>query len=214
MRKNPKALLARAKQNRFVAYFPSESVYVNLSGLYDYLGVSYYLSQDLEAQGKRICPTCKEMLDAYISPLCLEKARIAGIPIPSYYISNGYFEPPVIINPVNPFMIKSRTLWKGRRRESTAKSMTRNFTYAISCQEIPANARVKFFRSILDWCPSPRFRELSQAVWKAFRIPLARIRIIQLDTGDMLFSDISPLPFGQLKPNEFAYLEKKVRWEE
>jgi len=45
-----------------------------------------YTSQDLEAMDKSVCPTCKEILDGYIVPLFLEKARLAGLKISSYYI--------------------------------------------------------------------------------------------------------------------------------
>ena len=104
--------MASKKQRRgpVIARYKEADFLVNLAGNYDYLELPYYISQDLELQGRKIHPTCKEMLDAYVTPIFLEKAKIAGLPIPEYYISNGYFEPPVIIDPINPFMIRSRVV--------------------------------------------------------------------------------------------------------
>ena len=101
---------------------------VNLAGEYDYLELPYYISQDMEILGQTIHPNCKEMLDAYVTPLFLEKAKLAGLDIPEYFISNGYFEPPVIIDPINPFMVRSRIVMHTGRKDSIAKSMTRNHT--------------------------------------------------------------------------------------
>ena len=135
--------------------FDSEAeCWVNLAGSYDYLELPYYVSQDYENEQRPVRPTCKEMLDAYVTPLFLEKAKLHGLPIPEYYISNGYFEPPVVVDPINPFMTKARTVLSPGRQESTARSMTRNFTYAICCQDIPAGAKVTHFRAP-SWIPGP-----------------------------------------------------------
>ena len=196
-----------------IAYYPKEDCLINLAGNYDYLELPYYRSQDIENRGKVILPTCREMLDAYIPPLFLEKAKLAGLPIPEFYISNGYFEPPAIIDPINPFMTKSRKVYRESRQASTAKSMTRNFTYAMCCQEIPAGAKIKYFRSIMGWTTSRQFLEASQKIWEIFHIPLARVRIIISSDGSILFSDISQLPIKKLGERERAYLEKQVKWD-
>jgi len=204
----------RAKEHGFVARYPDESCLVNLVGDYDYLELGYYTSQDRETVGQLIHPTLEEALDAYIPPLFLEKGRLAGLKVPAFYISNGYFEPPVIIDPINPFMIKSRLVLKPGRERTIARSMTRNFTYAICCQELVEGARVTYFRSVLGWSSSPRFLALSEMVWKVYRIPLARVRVVQTPGGEPLLSDISPLPLGSLKARERAYLEARVQWGE
>jgi hypothetical protein len=199
--------------NRWVVYAPHEKCYLNLAGSYDYLEMPYYISQDLEDEGKPIHPTCKEMLDAYVPPLFLHRARLAGLPVPGYYVSNGYFEPPVIIDPVNPFMIKSRVVLKPGRVNGVAKSMTRNFTYAICCQELPPQSRIARFRLVLDWSTSPRCRALARAVWETFHVPLATVRVIVQTDGTILLSDLSQLPFSALRPRERAYLEGRVQWD-
>jgi hypothetical protein len=202
-----------AKQCSYLAWYEPLASFINLAGDYDYLESAYYESQRCEAEGIAVVPTCKDMIDAYVPPIFLEKARHAGIAVPSSYISNGFFEPPVIIDPINPFMIKSRIVWKNGADESIAKSMTRNFTYAICCQEIPPGARIRYFRSVLGWCANKQLREASQLVWREFHIPLARVRVIELPEGVFLLSDISPLVFDRLSARELDYLEGRVIWE-
>jgi len=203
-----------AASRDYIAYHNATDCYVNLAGTYDYLERPYYISQGLEQAGKNIRPTCKEMLDAYVPPIFLEKARSYGLPVSPYYITNGYFEPPVIIDPINPFMIKSRVILRQKYSDSIARSMTRNFTYAICCQELPERCHVVYFRSVLGWCVTPRFREASMTIWEAFHVPLARVRMIIRPDGGMLFSDISKLPFESLGKKEHAFLEEAIQWPE
>lgn len=201
------------RAREYIAWYPAGGCYVNLAGDYDYLESAYYNSQDYERQGKPIHPTCAEALDAYVPPLFLEKAHQAGLAVPSFYVSNGFFEPPVIIDPINPFMIRSRRVLKTGREHSIAKSMTRNFTYAICCQELPPEARITYFRAILGHCSSPRFLPLARAVWYLFGIPLAKVRVITNGSKEPLLSDISQLLPSKLTKRESAHLQGEIRWQ-
>ncbi|MCB2230957.1 RimK-like ATPgrasp N-terminal domain-containing protein [bacterium] len=210
----PGSAMRRATACGFLGRITSDGMRVNLAGSYDYLELPYYRSQDEEIDGSEIVPTCKEMLDAYVTPIFLEKAKIAGLPIPEYYITNSYFEPPVVVDPINPFMTKSRTVLKANRRESAARSMTRNFTYSMCCQEIPPGARIVYVRAVLGWCAMKKYRQVAAEVWRVFRIPLARLRLIVLADGTILYSDISQLPFEKLHRRELEHIEKMVTWDE
>lgn len=203
----------RGSLDRFVARLVDSDTLVNLAGNYDYLSDGYYLSEDYENAGRAIRPLCKEMLDAYVPPLFLEKARLAGSPVPEYYLSNGYFEPPVIVDPINPFTLRGRVVLKSGKAKSIAKSLTRNFTYAVCCQEIPEGGKVAYFRSVLGWALQPRYRELSAIVWNVFGIPLARVRVIITAGNRALLSDIAPLFIEDLGVRETEYLAERVSWD-
>ncbi len=197
-------------EQRFVARLKGREGFVNLCGNYNYLEHGYYASQELELAGKKIAPTCKEMLDAYITPLMLEKARRAGIAVPDHYITNGYFEPPAIVDTINPFMYRHSLVQKSGHVERVARSLTRNFKYAICCQEIPTDAKVGFFRQILGSTQVSKYRDLAQAIWDKLNIPLAEARIVTLASGDLLLSDLSPLPYHKLNSREHQQLEEQV----
>ena len=205
-------LIKTARERDHVGWYELGNCYLNLWGDYDYLDHAYYVSQEYENRGAHILPTCKEMLDAYIPPIFLEKAKRANISVPEHYISNGYFEPPVIVDPINPFMLKSRVVIKPGREKSIAKSMTRNYTYAICCQKLDTGDEVVKFRSVLGWCTNPEFRQLSKFVLEVFHVPLATVRVVVKKNGAMLLSDISPLEFNDLRATEFEYLEGKISW--
>lgn len=196
-----------------VAWYAEGECFLNLAGNYNYMELPYYYSQDYENADSPIHPTCEEILDAYITPLFLEKAKQAGLKVPVYYISNGYFEPPILIDPVNPFLVKSAIVRKTGREKSVARSMTRNHTYAICCQEIKEDSRIVYFSSVLGWCNVKKYRVLSFAVWNTFHIPLARVRLVIEGNGDMLLSDISPLPLESLNRTEKNHLDECVRWQ-
>ncbi len=195
-----------------IAYCERDDCLVNLAGDYDYLTSGYYVSQDLEIDGRMVHPTCKEILDSYVVPLFLEKARMSGLPVPDFYITNDYFEPPVIVDPINPFMNRQSIVLKAGAQERVSKSLTRNYTYATCCQELPPGSRVKYFRAVLGWCQTPQYKEHSDNIWKVFGIPLAKVRVITLPEGKLLFSGIQPLPFESLSKRERKYLDNMVRW--
>lgn len=199
--------------SNLVAREIATSALVNLAGNYDYLSQGYYASQDLELSGQAVRPTCEEMLDAYIPPLMLEKARRLGVAIPNFYMSNGYFEPPAVVDPVNPFTLKGRIVLKSGHAKSIAKSLTRNFTYVICCQDIPAGSKIRQFRSVLGWSVAPAFRAAAKVVWEKFSIPLAKVRLIVDADGNWLLSDISPLFMEDLGKREKDYLMERVAWD-
>ncbi len=210
MTKNTK----RAKANRYVAILNEDDTFVNLAGRYEYLELPYYVSQDYEHSRLPIRPTCKEMLDAYIVPLFLERAKLAGLDVPEYYVTNGYFEAPAIVDSINPFMSRSRTVLKMSQQKSVSKSITRNFTYAACVQEIPPEAQIEHFRAVLGWSVAARYRDSAEKIWRLFQIPLARVRVLRTYDDRILLSKISPLLYRDLKQRELEYLEKKIRWEE
>lgn len=185
---------------------------VNLSDGCSYLEEGYYRSQALEMQGQQVLPGTAEMLDAQVVPLALAKARMAGIPTPEHYISNGYFEPPAVLDPINPFMSGHALVLKAGRRDQVARSLTRNYTYAICCQELPEGARISTFRLVLGRTRSPEYRALGRSLWETFRLPLARVRVVRSGGRPPLFSAIEPLPVASLTRAERAILAAELEW--
>ncbi|MBI4539685.1 MAG: RimK-like ATPgrasp N-terminal domain-containing protein [Gemmatimonadetes bacterium] len=204
--------MVRLRLEQLIAYHEPSGCYLNLAGDYDYLTTGYYFSQQAEADGMRVHPTCKEILDAYVTPLFLEKARLAGLAVPEYYVTNDYFEPPVVIDPINPFMSRHAVVRKPSQQQRMARSLTRNFTYAMCCQELPDGARVGWFRCVLGRSASPRYRELAAALWNLFRIPIARVRVIVPPAGIPLPSAVYPLSHQRLHRRELALIHREVQW--
>lgn len=194
------------------ARLPSQGCLVNLAGDYDYLTHGYYVSQELELSGEQIHPTCAEVFDAYVTPLFLEKARRAGLDTPEYYLTNDWFEPPVLIDTMNPFMNRQRIVRSPAQQESAARSLTRNYTYAICCQELSDGARVRHFQAVIGWSAQPHYRNLARSVWEVFRIPIARVRVLEMEAGRILLSGMWPLRWRDVGKRERAHLERELEW--
>lgn len=195
-----------------VGHLMTENCLVNLAGDYRYLKAGYYASQDFESSGEPIRPTCSDIMDAYVVPLFLAKAQKAGLTVPSYYISNGYFEPPVVVDTINPFMSRHSVVLKTAAQERISKSLTRNFTYAICCQDLPDGSRVSYFPAVLGHTAQPRYRELARALWDVFHIPVVKVRVIMLPDGTILPSGMQPLPYARLTERDRAIIEREVLW--
>lgn len=188
-----------------------EGLVVNLMGDYEYLSEGFYLSQELEAQGP-VHPTCREALDAYVVPVLLEKAKLAGVAVPDYYLTNEYFDPPVVVDAVNPFMTRHQVVRSAWAQEKAALSLTRNYTYPICCQVIPKDYRLGHFNAVLGWAAQPRYRALAAEVWALLRIPLARVRVLASPdrSKQVLLSGIGPLPPRELSEREHAHLREAL----
>lgn len=196
-----------------MGYDEQAECFVNVSGDYEYMGIGYYASELYETDGKPVRPTTRECVDAYVVPVCLEKAKLAGIRVPDFHLTNGYFEPPVVVDTVNPFMQRSSIVRSASAQPRVAASLTRNSTYAVCCQVLPDDARVTTFRSIMDWSPSPRYRPLAAKVWDVFRIPLAIVRTIVTAEGEPMLSAIGPLPYKSLTSIERRKLDERLTWQ-
>ncbi len=195
-----------------VGFWEQNACWVNLFGAYDYLSAGYYASQDMERSGFPIFPTCKDILDSLIVPIFLEKAAVHGLKTPEYYITNAYFDPPVLVDTINPFMSRQSVVVKAGHQERIAKSLTRNFKYSICCQELPQNFQIGHIRVVLGWSQQSKYLALAEQIWDVFRMPLAKVRVITQANGKILLSGIKPLPYAQLTMKELAYINQRIVW--
>jgi len=192
----------------------ADTVFVNLSGDYGYLGDGYYKSMEAEHEGRMALPNPSEALDAYVVPLALTKAKAAGIPIPAWEIANDdtvSFDPPLIAYPVNPVQSQGIVANDQAATEETIKTLTMGGKYALVLQDIPKDSRVDTMRVIIGRCLKPEYAELAAKVWETFHIPLARVKVIVTEKT-YLFSAIEPLPREELTQNEKAILKEAGLW--
>ncbi|HOV51594.1 MAG TPA: hypothetical protein PKV83_01535, partial [Methanothrix sp.] len=74
---------------------------------YFYKTEPYYTIVKNENEGIKTVPSSSDVLDAYIVPICLEKAKLAGIPICDWTISYQYVSLPAIVYGLNYFSTPS-----------------------------------------------------------------------------------------------------------
>lgn len=189
-------------------------VFVNLGGDYGYLSDGYYRSMEAEHEGLVALPSCHEAIDAYVVPLALAKAAAAGIPVPAWEIANDTtlsFQPPIVAYPVNPFQSKGVMITEAGGLEEAIKSLTMSGKYALVCQQMTPDSRIDTLRLVLGRCLNPAYAELASQLWAAFRLPLARVKVIVTET-QYLFSAIEPFPRSELTQNEKALVKEAGLW--
>lgn len=184
----------------------------NLSGDYTYLTDGYYLSLDAEQAGLNVLPTTAEALDAYVVAIAMEKARLAGIPVPEHQIITDRFPaPPLMAYPINPFTLAGELLIDAAAIDTRRKGLTYTGKYAVLAQSLPADYRIDMLRLVLGRSLVPQYAEFGAVLFELFRLPLMRVRVI-VTPKEYMLSAIEPLPFGQLSQAERALLEGLGRW--
>lgn len=184
----------------------------NMHGDYTYLTEGYYKSLDAELSGRKIRPTTEEALDAYVVPLAVRKAQLSALKTPGYQIVTEKIVPPVLAYPINPFSSKCEIIIEKEDVEKKLKTLTLNGKYAVICQALPADYRIDVMRCILGITLEEEYKEFAAAVFKAFNIPLMRIRAI-VTANEYLFSAIEPLSYHELTIKEKKLIEELGSWQ-
>ncbi len=191
---------------------PVRAELADVAGDYTYLTRGYYAALDAEMAGHQVLPTTAEALDAYVVAIAMEKARLAGIPVPEYEIVTDRFPPPpMMAYPINPFSLSGELLLDEAALESRRKGLTYTGKYAVLVQRLPADYRVDFLRLVLGRTSVGEYQELGARLFEVFRLPLMRVRVIVTPKAYLL-SAIEPLPFKELDEGERAVLESMGTW--
>jgi hypothetical protein len=192
----------------------AQDVFVNLDGDYAYLGDGYYKSMEAEHEGLIALPSPQEAVDAYVVPLALVKAEAFGIAVPPWEIANDAstsFHPPFVAYPVNPFQSQGQVIADEASIEEAFRSLTMSGKYAMVVQDMQPDSRLDTLRLVLGKCLKPEYRELADELWRCFRLPLARVKII-VTQKQYLFSAIEPLEKEELTQNEKAIIKEAGLW--
>ena len=184
----------------------------NLSGDYTYLTTGYYASLDAELDGVTVLPTTGEALDAYVVPIAMEKARHAGIAVPSCEVITERFPPPPLLAyPINPFSSRGELLLDTDAIESRRKGLTYTGKYAVLVQHLPVDHRIDVLRLVMGRTQVAEYEALGAKLFETFRLPLMKVRII-VTTKEYLLSAIEPLPFEELTEEDRLQLEGMGTW--
>lgn len=190
--------------------FEPEQSPVILNGDYEYLSEGYYACEEAEDARNTPLPTCADALDAYIVPLALERARLAGLPVPNWSLTNDAVKAPAVLYGVNPFARNHLVVTDSAECEDAARKMSRNGKFVICCQELPSGAELIEFEMVLGRTPDERFAGWAADVYRVFRLPAASVRLIVTPDGSYL-SAIERLPQTEWSPAAQALLNGKGR---
>ncbi len=185
---------------------------------YFYKTEPYYTIVRNENEGIKTTPSSSDVLDAYIVPICLEKAKLAGIPVCDWVISNQYVSLPAIVYGLNYFSTPSdhfliRELEEAKR---VIKHVTNHGRYPFCYQKIAGSSSVAkcvaIFGKTINCCEMER--SLSEKIYEVFRLPLVEVVLVKDESGCRL-SSLAPVKYSHLSKDETEMLQdllnKRVR---
>jgi hypothetical protein len=180
-----------------------------ISENYSFKTEAYYSILRHEMEGKTVRPSSSAVLDAYVVPICLERAKLAGIPVCNWGISQGYTPVPAIIYGLNYFATASDFVIV--RDSDEAKDAIKHITnigkYPFCYQTLDNGATVHscigIFGKTARQCNA--VSHLAEKVYSHFSIPL--VTMVYIKTGDQYrLSSLAPVKYSQLCSEERTLL--------
>jgi len=188
-----------------------------ISENYAYKTETYYSILQHELKGEAVQPTSRAILDAYVVPLCLERAKLAGIPVCTWGISQGYIPLPAILYGVNYFATPSDyfVVRDTDQAKEVIKHLTNKGKYPFCYQKLTDDAMVHSCVGIFGKTTSscPEIPPLVQKVYQQFLMPLVTMNFVK--TADSyLLSSLSPTKYSHLSADERSILNAYLSGQE
>ncbi|HSQ93250.1 MAG TPA: RimK-like ATPgrasp N-terminal domain-containing protein [Methanoregula sp.] len=184
---------------------------------YSYKTEAYYTILDHELHGRDIRPASSAVLDAYVVPMCLERAQRAGIPVAEWGISQGYVPLPALVYGLNYFATSAD--YFPVREEAKAKEVIAHVTnkgkYPFCYQKIAPDATVhscvSIFGCTADSCAA--VSGLAEKIYRLFAIPLVTMVFVKT-RNEYRLSSLSPAKYSRISAEERALLNAYLAHQE
>ena len=188
---------------------------LNVNNDYRYMKIGYYVSLHAETLGNSVVPASEDIIDVNRTPILLLRASKAGIPTLPYLVTDSVkqiiasFDFPVIVFPVNPFSYNGFKIAKNRSALYRAfKSLSMNYKYAVCAQ--PLLGEMISFKSIFGKCELDQsVREISEKVYKIFKIPIYRLHVQRVKGKDYLCG-LHPLKVEEILQTDVKTISEEI----
>jgi len=180
-----------------------------ISENYYYKTEPYYTIIRHELEGKRVEPGSSAVLDAYVIPICLSRASLAGIPVCEWGISQAYVPLPALLYGLNYFSttLDYFVVNDNEKAKDVIKHITNNGKYPFCYQKYPEGSeiytRTSIFGRTAGACTP--VADYAQKIYEIFRIPLVKM-VFVLTGSSYALSSLSPTRYAQLSEGERALL--------
>jgi len=177
---------------------------------YSYRSEAYYAILAREVAGDEVAPDTRSILDAFVVPVCLERAGHCGIAVADYSISYSCAPAPAIVYGLNYFACTSHyeiLAGDGRDREKV-RHVTNSGKYPCCSQPFTPDSSIVRAVSIFGKTnyPLPGMQEMAASVYGCFRIPLVELVCLSRG-GDLVLSSLAPVRYSRLQPSERRLLK-------
>jgi hypothetical protein len=171
-----------------------------------YKSEAYYTAVQSEMSGINTVPSSGQVIEAYVVPICLEKAKLSGIDVSDWEISYQYASMPCVIYGLNYFSTPSE--FSVVRDEETAKEVIKHVTnkgkYPFCYQKLAADANIVAVTSVFGNVvenDNPGIAGMIADVYRLFKIPLFSAILIEHD-GKYSLSSLGPVRYSKLTRGE------------
>lgn len=184
---------------------------------YSYKTEPYYLILSRELNGEPVAPDSRAVLDAYVVPVCLERAARAGVPVAECIIAQSCGRIPAVFYGLNYFSCSSE--YTAVRTMDAAKEVIRHITnggkYPFCFQPLDEAATLLKVHAIFGKCPDQEqeFGDFAEMIYREFRIPLVSMILIESE-GTYRLSSLAPTRYSALTPGEKALLRAYLTHQE
>ena len=188
-----------------------------ISENYFYKTGPYYTILSHELEGEKVRPSSTDILDAYVVPICLERAKLAGIPVCEWEISQAYVPLPSIIYGLNYFATTSDffAVSDAGHAKEVIKHVTNKGKYPFCYQKIPEDATIHscpaIFGKTNDACSI--VAPIAERIYEVFSMPLVRMIMVRTRNRYEL-SSLSPMRYSQLTDTDRALLSAYISHQE
>ncbi|MDD1703380.1 MAG: RimK-like ATPgrasp N-terminal domain-containing protein [Methanoregula sp.] len=176
---------------------------------YSYKTEAYYTILEHEQEGKNIRPSSRAVLDAFVVPICLERAKLAGIPVVEWGISQAYVPLPAILYGLNYFATASDffVVQDNEQAKDVIKHITNKGKYPFCYQKLGDGATIHTCTAVFGQTTGNCMAIAGYAsmLYDLFSIPL--VSMVFVKTGkEFALSSLAPTRYTHLSDKERAML--------
>ncbi|MGD0534385.1 MAG: RimK-like ATPgrasp N-terminal domain-containing protein [Methanoregula sp.] len=176
---------------------------------YSYKTEAYYTILERELAGEDIHPSSRNVLDAFVVPICLERAKLAGIPVMEWGISQAYVPLPAILYGLNYFATASDffVVQDNEQAKDVVKHITNKGKYPFCYQKLDDDATIHSCTAVFGRTTGScsAIAEYAEKIYDLFSIPLVSMVFVKTGSGVVL-SSLAPTRYTHLSEEERALL--------
>ena len=188
-----------------------------VSESYFYKTLTYYTILRHELEGRTVFPASRTVLDASVVPVCLEKARLAGIPVCEWGISQGFTPLPTILYGLNYYATASeyRVVSDSDEAKEAVRHITNKGKYPFCYQPLEEGAAIQTCTSVFGRAPAAgrEVEEIARRVYELYSLPLVNLVMVH-DTRGYRLSSLSAARYSHMTPEERALLSAYISHQE
>ncbi|MDD1686917.1 RimK-like ATPgrasp N-terminal domain-containing protein [Methanoregula sp.] len=184
---------------------------------YAYKTETYYSILKTEMEGKPVQPASADVIDAYVVPVCLERAHLAGIPVCDWGISQGYAPLPSMVYGLNYFATASEysIIHDSEQSKEVVKHITNKGKYPFCYQKLDdgfeIGSCIAIFGKTARKCSHTA--DIAERVYNLFGLPLVTMVYVKYGNRSLL-SSLAPVKYSQMSPEERSILSGYITGQE